>query len=130
VKRPRLLIADDDPILLRVLAMQFEHEGYEVCTAVSGTEALASIRVDRPDAVILDGMMPDLGGVEACRLVRSDPDLAGVTVLVLTAYPGLEEPAYAAGADGFVGKPYDLRSLSARVRELVALRPAELPRRA
>ena len=124
---PSLLVVDDDPVLLRVLAMQFEHEGYAVHTAPDGAEAIRLMRAHQPDAVVLDVMMPGMSGIEVCDAIRADPALASISVLVLTAHSAMEEPALAAGADGFVSKPYDLGSLTSRVRALVALRPTATP---
>ena len=126
MRRPGVLVVDDDHVLLRVLSMQFEQEGYAVRTASDGRRALEAMREEHPDVVILDAMMPDMGGVEVCRRIRADPELAAITILVLTAHSALEEPSFAAGADGFVSKPYDLRSLSTQVSELVALRALEV----
>ena len=122
--RASLLVVDDDPALLRVLAMQFEQEGYIVRTASDGLSAIETMQAHHPDVVVLDVMMPGISGLEVCSRIRADPELASITVLVLTARDAMEEPAFAAGADGFLSKPYDLRKLSALVRDMVALGPA------
>jgi len=116
-----ILIVDDDLALVRVLALHFESEGYDVSTATGGTEALAHIRQHRPRVVVLDAMMPGMSGLEVCRRVREDPGLTDAQVIILTANEGFKQSSVEAGADEFMTKPFHLHDLSGAV-ERAALR--------
>ena len=119
-----ILVVDDEPTLRETLAETLEADGFRVVTAADGREALARFREHRPELVVLDLMLPELSGIEVCRIIRQE---SGVPILMLTAKSseldkvlGLE-----LGADDYVTKPFSLRELSARIRAL--LRRAEQP---
>ena len=120
-----VLVVDDEPALLRVLAMHLESEGYEVLTAGSGPEALAHIRQRRPDMIVLDAMMPEMSGLEVCRRVRRDRDLGDAHVIILTANAGFRQSSEEAGADEFMTKPFHLQDLSSALERLSSRRPAK-----
>jgi len=113
-----ILVVDDEPILRETLAEALAADGFRVVTAADGREALARFREERPDLVVLDLMLPELSGIEVCRIIRQE---SGVPVLMLTAKSseldkvlGLE-----LGADDYVTKPFSLRELTARIRALL-----------
>src|SRR2546425_11394155 len=109
----RVLIVDDDPEVRDVLAEAFRMEGLDVLEASNGLEALLYVKRDRPDAVVLDLMMPRLGGVEALKRIHSfNP---GIRVLVVTGAidPELQRQATAAGAAGVFTKPVPAATLVA-----------------
>jgi DNA-binding response OmpR family regulator len=119
-----ILVVDDEPTLRETLAEALDADGFRVVTAADGREALLRFREHRPDLVVLDLMLPELSGVEVCRIIRQE---SGVPILMLTAKSseidkvlGLE-----LGADDYVTKPFSLRELSARIRAL--LRRMEQP---
>jgi two-component system chemotaxis response regulator CheY len=104
-----ILIVDDDPSIRRLIAATLEDvSGYRLTEAGNGQEALARARAARPEIVFLDVEMPRIGGVEACRRLRSDPATAGATIVMLTGETdgGVERAAVAAGADLFLTKPF------------------------
>ena len=110
-----ILVVEDEPTLRETLAEALETDGFQVITAGDGREALTRFRADRPDLVLLDLMMPELSGVEVCRIIRAE---SGVPIIMLTAKDseldkvvGLE-----LGADDYVTKPFSLRELTARIR--------------
>jgi DNA-binding response OmpR family regulator len=119
-----ILVVDDEPTLRETLAEALDADGFRVVTAADGREALLRFREQRPDLVVLDLMLPELSGVEVCRILRQE---SGVPILMLTAKSseidkvlGLE-----LGADDYVTKPFSLRELTARIRAL--LRRIEQP---
>ena len=119
-----ILVVDDEPTLREALAEALDADGFHVITAADGREALERFREHRPDLVVLDLMLPELSGIEVCRILRRE---SGVPILMLTAKSseidkvvGLE-----LGADDYVTKPFSLRELTARIRAL--LRRTEQP---
>ncbi len=113
-----ILVVDDEPTLRETLAEALDADGFRVVTAADGSEALLQFREHHPDLVVLDLMLPELSGVEVCRILRRE---SGVPILMLTARSseidkvlGLE-----LGADDYVTKPFSLRELTARIRALL-----------
>jgi two-component system response regulator MprA len=115
----RVLVVDDDPSVRDSLERSLRFEGYDVGTAADGREALQAIAAGRPDAVILDVMMPRMDGVEACRRLRASGDTT--PVLLLTARDGVGDRVAGldAGADDYLVKPFALEELLARLRALL-----------
>ena len=113
-----LLVVDDEPTLRETLAENLEADGYRVVTAADGREALREFRSQRPDLVLLDLMLPELSGVEVCRIIRQE---SGVPILMLTAKDSETDKVVGLelGADDYVTKPFSLRELQARVRALL-----------
>ncbi len=112
-----ILVVDDEQTLRETLVDALEADGFRVVAAGDGREALALFRAERPDLVLLDLMLPELSGIEVCRIIRAE---SGVPIVMLTAKDseldkvvGLE-----LGADDYVTKPFSLRELSARIRAL------------
>jgi two-component system, OmpR family, response regulator len=122
----RVLVVDDEPSLAELLASVLRYEGWTVRTAGTGADAVRNARDFKPDAVVLDIMLPDFDGVEVMRRVRADiPD---VCVLFLTARDAVEDrvAGLTAGGDDYVTKPFSLEEVLARLRGL--LRRANLAR--
>ena len=115
----QILVVDDDQAVRDSLKRSLEYSGYEVNTAIDGVEALARLAVLRPDAVIMDVMMPRLDGLEATRSLRSAGN--DVPILVLTARDAVGDrvDGLDAGADDYLAKPFALDELLARLRALV-----------
>jgi two-component system, OmpR family, response regulator MprA len=115
----RILVVDDDRAVRDSLRRSLEFNGYEVDLAGDGLDALDRIAARRPDAVVLDVMMPRVGGLEACRRLRSDGD--DVPILVLTARDSVADRVAGldAGADDYLVKPFALEELLARLRALL-----------
>ncbi|QKG22315.1 response regulator transcription factor [Actinomadura verrucosospora] len=124
----RVLVVDDEPDLAEVLSRVLASEGWSVRSAGDGAGALAAAREFEPDAVVLDVMLPDIGGLEVLRRLRADaPD---VCVLFLTARDAVEDriAGITAGGDDYVTKPFSLEEVLARLRGL--LRRAGMTRQA
>lgn len=115
----RILLVDDEPALLRSVARSLRFEGYTVTTAVDGPEALEALAASRPDGVILDLMLPTLGGLEVCRRMRSAGEV--VPILMLTARDAVSDRVTGldAGADDYLPKPFAYEELLARLRALL-----------
>ncbi|MBI3217413.1 MAG: response regulator transcription factor [Mycobacterium sp.] len=115
----RILVVDDDRAVRESLRRSLSFNGYSVSLAEDGVEALNSIASDRPDAVVLDVMMPKLDGLEVCRQLRSTGD--DLPILVLTARDSVSERVAGldAGADDYLPKPFALEELLARMRALL-----------
>lgn len=116
-----ILVADDEPFVLRSLEFILKKEGHRVVTATNGEDALERIRAERPDLVFLDIQMPRMDGNTVCRTVREDPELQGLYIVMITA-KGQEADrlqSLACGANEYITKPFSPRKLVDRVRELL-----------
>jgi two-component system response regulator MprA len=115
----RILVVDDDRAVRESLRRSLSFNGYSVDLAQDGVEALDAIANERPDAVVLDVMMPRLDGLEVCRQLRSTGD--DLPILVLTARDSVSERVAGldAGADDYLPKPFALEELLARMRALL-----------
>src|SRR5215471_17998011 len=112
----RVLVVDDEPSLAELLSSVLRYEGWSVRTAGNGADAVRTAREFRPDAVVLDIMLPDFDGVEVMRRMRQD--LPDICVLFLTARDAVEDrvAGLTAGGDDYVTKPFSLEEVLARLR--------------
>ena len=120
----KILIIDDDPVLIELIQYNLEEEGYQVSTARNGQEGIRLFFTNRPDVVILDLMMPKLNGYEVCKRIR---EMADTPIIMLTA-KGREEDIIQGldlGADDYLTKPFRVRILLARVRAVLRRARAE-----
>src|SRR5512134_123023 len=118
MKKPVVLVVDDEPQILRVMRASLPIRGYEVLTVSSGEEALNQLSKQVPDLVILDLVMPEMSGLEVCRRVR---EFSTVPIIILSA-KGSESDKVAAldlGADDYVTKPFGMDELLARARAVL-----------
>ena len=115
----RVLVVDDETTLSELVSMALRYEGWDVRTAADGSSAVRAARDFRPDAVVLDVMLPDLDGFEVLRRLRAETP--HVPVLFLTAKDAVEDrvAGLTAGGDDYVTKPFSLEELVARVRGLL-----------
>ncbi len=119
--RPRVVVAEDNDELLRLVQRRLGRRGYEILPARDGREALEMIRRERPDAVVLDWVMPEMQGSDVCQAIKEDDELAGIPVLMLTARASDSDiaGAFEHGADDYLTKPFDLEELDQRLRQLL-----------
>lgn len=117
----RILIVDDNPLNLKLLAAKLAHDYYIVITAENGVKALEKINEDHPDIILLDAMMPEMDGFETCKRIKSDPALSHIPVVMVTALSDVSDrvKGLEAGADDFLTKPINDTALMARVRSLL-----------
>ncbi|RWB73374.1 MAG: response regulator transcription factor [Mesorhizobium sp.] len=120
--KARVLICDDDPLLLELMEFRLRAKGYEVIKAVDGAEALEKAKHDAPDVVVLDAMMPKADGLEVLARIKGDPALSDTPVVMLTARKGQKDivSALDKGADDYLVKPFIPEELLARLARLIA----------
>ncbi|HEX7738681.1 MAG TPA: response regulator [Marmoricola sp.] len=118
----RIVIADDDADIRELVVFKLRHAGHEVVPVADGTAAIEVCTTDPPDAVILDVMMPRLGGLDAARELRANPATAKLPIIMLTARAQESdiEQGRAVGADDYIVKPFSPRELSSRVEDVLA----------
>jgi len=114
-KGGRILVVDDEPMVRNTLRQVLADEGYVVDVAVDGADALARVQADRPDAILLDLMMPGMNGRQFLQALREDPAYAQISVLIMTAVHGLEVNLSAIGASEVVEKPFNVDDLLNKV---------------
>jgi two-component system phosphate regulon response regulator PhoB len=120
--KPKILLVDDEPDALEVLGFKLKEAGFTPLFAKDGARAIATARDERPALIVLDLMLPEVDGLEVCKILRRDPGTATIPILMLTARAaemdrvlGLE-----LGADDYVTKPFSPRELVLRIRKLLA----------
>ena len=120
--KPRILVVDDEPEAVELVEFNLKQAGYAVLTAADGAEALKKAHAQTPDLIILDVMLPEMDGFEACKVLRLDPATARVPVIMLTAKAaeidrvlGLE-----LGADDYLTKPFSPRELLLRIKKILS----------
>ena len=118
---PTVLVVDDDPVILKLLEVNFEMEGFVVLTAKDGIEGIERARNDRPDLVISDIMMPKKSGLELVEELKGDPATEAIPVILLSAKAQAadQREGLDAGADDYVTKPFEPLDLVDRVNRLI-----------
>ena len=116
-----ILVADDDADILALVKSVLERSGHEVVAVADGAEALASVRMQRPDLAVLDITMPNVDGLEVLRRLRADLATSSLPVVLLSAQAQEADvkQGFATGATAYVKKPFSPRELVARVAELL-----------
>lgn len=117
-----ILAVDDNPANLKLLRMLLEREGYEVKTAVSAEDALSILKSFHPRLILMDIKLPGMNGLEATKLLKSDPKTKDIIIIAVTAYgmQGDDQKAFAAGCDGYIAKPIDVRTLPGVLAQYLA----------
>jgi len=121
MRRPKVLVVDDEPDIVEILEYNLRNDGFDVRTAADGEAALALAKQETPDLILLDIMMPKLDGVETCRRLRAIPECKAVYVIFLTARAEefTEVAAFEAGADDYITKPIKPRVLLSRMKAIL-----------
>lgn len=117
----KILVADDEPFVLRSIEYTLSRAGYDVLTAVDGEEALQKILAENPDLVFLDIQMPRMDGNEVCKKLREDPSRKNLYIIVITAKGQESERLFSleCGASEYITKPYSPRKMLERVKEIL-----------
>ncbi|MBN1316731.1 MAG: response regulator [Anaerolineales bacterium] len=123
----KILIIDDDIDSLKLIGILLQRHGYQVITAPNGNEGLSLAASENPDLILLDVMMPSIDGIEVCRQLKKDPQLAHIPVLMFTAKTRVDDKAagFDAGADDYLTKPTHPAELASRIKALLARQPAK-----
>lgn len=121
---PKVLVVDDEPDAVELISFNLKGAGFDVVSAADGAQALKTARLHHPDLILLDVMLPEVDGLEVCKLLRRDPATSGIPIIMLTARAaevdrivGLE-----LGADDYVTKPFSPRELVLRVKKVIKRR--------
>jgi len=120
-----VMVIEDEEALCLVLKYNLEKEGYDVAIVTTGNKALSEIERQNPSVILLDWMLPEISGLEICRIIRSKPDIKDIPIIMLTA-KGQEEDkikGLSSGADDYVTKPFSIPELLARVKAQVRRAP-------
>lgn len=126
VSKLKVLVADDEPALRKLLKTNMELEGYETLEASNGAEVLECVERDNPDIILLDIMMPVMDGWEVMTALASNPEYEQKVILVSAkASDDAQLQGWELGADEYITKPFDLDALLARVRDVAARTEAE-----
>ena len=117
-----VLVVEDDPVILRLLEVNFELEGFTVLLAHDGAEGIEVARAQLPDAVVTDIMMPHTSGLELLTALRGDPDTKGIPIILLSAKAQTSDlkTGLEAGADDYITKPFEPLALVERVNALLS----------
>ena len=116
-----VLVVDDDPVIVNLLQVNFEIEGYDVLAATGGEAGLAQARLGHPDVIVLDVMMPGIDGLEVARRLRADPETASIPIILLSAKAQTTDiQAGLSVADEYVTKPFEPLELLERVNSVVS----------
>lgn len=117
----KILVVDDEQDILSMLKMRLEASGYEILTASDGNAAYNTAKVENPDLIILDLMLPGMDGYQVCRLLKFDQKYNQIPVIMLTAKSQQEDKDWGAkvGADFYMTKPFEAKELLNKIKELL-----------
>jgi len=121
---PRILIVDDERMIVDYLEEYLQRLGYETATAANGREALEKVAVDSPDLILLDIVMPVIDGLKVCRILKGDEVTRLIPIVIMTSLDGIEDriKGIEAGADDYLAKPINPRELTARIETALRLK--------
>ncbi len=122
MSKPIILIVDDEPDVVTLWQRALVMEGFDVLSAFDGISALDLVENDRPDLILLDIMMPMMGGFETCRLLKTNPQTKDIPVICVTSAqsPDLRRNVENAGADALLIKPFATKELVAQINRFLA----------
>jgi len=117
----KILLVDDEPDILEIVGYNLSQEGYKIVTATNGKEAIVAAKKERPHLIIIDVMMPEMDGMEACENIRKIPELSNTIITFLTARSEdySQVAGFDAGADDYIAKPIKPKLLVSKVKALL-----------
>jgi len=119
---PKILVVDDEEEVLQVTVSMIRKHGYTVDSAVNGADALKKIRIDQPDLILTDVLMPEMDGYKFYKELKNDPATAEIPVLVITGRGQMKDSFQVAGVDGFITKPFTTEDLFIEIENIFAVR--------
>jgi two-component system OmpR family response regulator len=121
-EKKRVFIVDDDEVVLQSLKRMLELSGFEVSATNRSIDAVDRIKAFNPHVILLDLLMPVIGGLEVCELLNQDPELQGIPVIVVSALAGQTDvkKAYKLGVVGYITKPYELNQVLFEINKAIA----------
>jgi two-component system, OmpR family, phosphate regulon response regulator PhoB len=119
--RPKVMLVEDEDAVRLLLRLTLELGSVDIVEAADGETALERCRVEPPDVVFLDWMLPDLSGIDVCRAIRAEPTTRDTTIIMLTARSAENDrrAGLAAGADDYISKPFSPETLLEKMREVL-----------
>ena len=119
--KPRILLVDDEPSIVKMVGKRLEVEGFDVLIAMDGQDGLAKARTQSPDLIVLDLMLPKLNGYEVCTMLKQDSRYQKIPVVMFTAKAQEkdEKLGLECGADAYVRKPFRAQELLGKIRSLL-----------
>ena len=129
MKKPKVIIVDDDRDTREMLTLALELEGLDVAQAANGLRLISAMHVDRPDVILLDVMMSWIDGFELCRAIKKNPTFGDIPVIFISARKSVEDEraGIAAGAVDYFPKPLDMDRLVGRIRQILDARAGAGP---
>ena len=120
-KKKKILFIEDEPDQIMMISLRLKKNGYEVVSSMNGEEGLKKVVTEKPDLVLVDVIMPGIGGLEVCRRLRKDPATKNIPIISTTAAGAddVEHQCITAGADDCVRKPYDSADLLMKIKRLL-----------
>lgn len=119
MKNKTILVFDDDKAILEIFTIVLESAGYNVKISATSHDIIEKVSESNPDVVIMDNWIPDIGGVEATKLLKSHPDYKHIPVIYCSANNDVESLANRAGAETYLSKPFDLDELEQKVIQVI-----------
>ncbi len=125
----KILVVDDEPTIVRLMEFILARQGHQMLVATNGEDALAKVRAEKPDLVLLDIMMPRIDGYEVARTLRADPETARLPIIMLSAKAQEEDirKGRDVGVDQYITKPFSPEHLVHAVRDMLQRLPTETP---
>ncbi len=125
-EKRKILLVDDEPDIVKTVEKRLQSEGYDVLIAADGVDALEKARIEKPDLVILDLMLPKMDGYKVCAMLKKDSRYAKIPVVMFTAriQETDEKLGFECGADAYITKPFNSRELLEKIRILLSQRPS------
>jgi DNA-binding response OmpR family regulator len=115
----KILVIDDNPHILEAIELVLDTEGYAVKTITKSENVEEEIKIYSPDLILLDLLLSGRNGEEITRALKADKSTQKIPIIIISAHPSAEKTAKAAGADGFIAKPFDISELLGQVKRLL-----------